>query len=63
MDLSNVKWRKSSHSGSNSGDCVELARLVGAVAVRDSKDPDGAVLLVAAASLRAAIQAAAPATA
>jgi hypothetical protein len=42
MDLSRAEWRKSSWSGGNAGDCVEVARnLPGAVAVRDSKDPDG----------------------
>ncbi|MDX6392262.1 MAG: hypothetical protein QOJ73_3325 [Streptosporangiaceae bacterium] len=36
------QWHKSSYSGSNGGACVEVARnLPGAVAVRDSKDPDG----------------------
>ncbi|MFG2086468.1 MULTISPECIES: DUF397 domain-containing protein [unclassified Spirillospora] len=62
MDLKNAKWHKSSRSGSNGGDCVELAGLPDAVAVRDSKDPDGPVLLVTGAALRAAVQAAAPAT-
>jgi hypothetical protein len=38
-----VVWRKSTHSGGN-GDCVEVADLRRAVAVRDSKDPDGGVL-------------------
>jgi len=39
-------WRKSSYSGSNGGDCVEVARTrPAAVAVRDSKDPDGPKLL------------------
>ncbi|WP_242901346.1 DUF397 domain-containing protein [Actinomadura terrae] len=55
MDLSNARWRRSSHTGSNGGNCVELAGLGGAVAVRDSKDPDGPVLLVAPAALRAAV--------
>jgi Domain of unknown function (DUF397) len=32
-------WRKASHSGNNGGACVEVAPA--AVAVRDSKDPDG----------------------
>ncbi len=32
------KWRKSSRSGANSGNCVE-ARLAGPVEVRDSKAP------------------------
>jgi Domain of unknown function (DUF397) len=45
MDLSRAEWRKSSWSGGNGGDCVEVARnLPGAVAVRDSKDPDGPTL-------------------
>lgn len=46
MDLSAAVWRKSSLSGDNGGQCVEVAaNLSGAVAVRDSKDPDGAKLL------------------
>lgn len=42
-----ARWRKSSHSGS--GDqCVEVAALAsGTRAVRDSKDPNGPVLLFA----------------
>ncbi|TMR07047.1 DUF397 domain-containing protein [Actinomadura soli] len=58
MDLRNANWHKSSHSASNGGNCVELAMLPGAVAVRDGKDPDGAVLLLAPANLRAAIKSA-----
>ena len=38
-------WRKSSYSGSNGGACVEARALPAAVAVRDSKDPDGPKLL------------------
>ncbi|MER6525548.1 DUF397 domain-containing protein [Streptomyces sp. NPDC001508] len=33
-----MTWRKSSYSGTNGGDCVEVADLGGQVAVRDSKD-------------------------
>ncbi|MFJ6198582.1 DUF397 domain-containing protein [Micromonospora sp. NPDC092111] len=45
MDLSDAKWRKSTRSSGNQGDCVEVAdNLPGVVAVRDSKDPDGPVL-------------------
>lgn len=58
MDLSGVTWRKASHSGENGGDCVELTGLDGVVAVRDSKDADGPVLLVRPAALRAAVLAA-----
>jgi Domain of unknown function (DUF397) len=40
--IDHPRWRKSSYSGGNGGACVEVARnLPGAVAVRDSKDPDG----------------------
>lgn len=35
-------WRKSSESVN--GDCVEVASLPDGVAVRDSKDPEGAML-------------------
>ncbi len=38
-------WIKSSYSGSEGGQCVEVARLPGGGrAVRDSKDPAGGVL-------------------
>ncbi|AUY49890.1 DUF397 domain-containing protein [Streptomyces sp. CB01881] len=41
-------WRKSSFSGAQSN-CVEMAvGAIGAVPVRDSKDPDGPALLFAA---------------
>ncbi|SCL20257.1 DUF397 domain-containing protein [Micromonospora inyonensis] len=42
--LATARWRKSSHSG-DEGACVEMAVVPGTVAVRDSKDPDGPVLL------------------
>ena len=39
-------WSKSSYSGNGGGNCVEVARnLPAAVAVRDSKNPDGPVLM------------------
>jgi hypothetical protein len=55
MDLTDTKWRKSSYSGSNGGECVEVAGLPGVVAVRDSKDPHGPVLLMTPKALRAAL--------
>jgi hypothetical protein len=48
MDVSidRAEWRKSSYSGDNGGNCVEIAQnLPGAVAVRDSKDPEGPKLV------------------
>lgn len=49
MDLSNAMWHKSSYSGGNGGNCVEVAELPGGTrAVRDSKNPDGTVLAFAA---------------
>jgi hypothetical protein len=43
MDLSRAVWRKSTFSESNG--CVEVALVNNRVAVRDSKDPRGPVLL------------------
>jgi hypothetical protein len=43
MDIDgHVTWRKASYSTSNGGGCVEAASTPSpAIAVRDSKDPDG----------------------
>lgn len=47
MDLSRADWRKPSYSGNNGGACVEVARnFPNAVAVRDSKDPNGPALIL-----------------
>jgi hypothetical protein len=43
VDLSTASWRKSSWSNANG--CVEVAFVQGRVAVRDSKDRTGPVLL------------------
>jgi hypothetical protein len=46
IDLSRAEWHRSSYSGQD-GNCVEVARhLPGLVAVRDSRAPDGAKLVV-----------------
>jgi len=42
--LSRAEWKKSSYSG-NTGNCVEVADLGHAIAVRDSKDSQRAVLV------------------
>ena len=43
-------WRKSSHSGGQGGQCVEVASAPGHVAVRDTKDNgNGPVLRVSSA--------------
>jgi hypothetical protein len=44
MDMSGAVWRKSSYSGANGGNCVEVATGPSTIAVRDSKDPSGPVL-------------------
>ncbi|MGW1780406.1 DUF397 domain-containing protein [Streptomyces sp. NPDC002143] len=41
-----LAWRKSSHSGDQGGDCVEIAETPATVAVRDSKNPAGPVLVL-----------------
>ena len=46
-DLTSATWRRSSYSSSTGQNCVEVAtNLRDMVAVRDSKDPDGAKLLL-----------------
>jgi hypothetical protein len=46
-----IVWRKSSHSGiQNESDCIEVAELPGrtkrVIGVRDSKNPDGPMLIL-----------------
>ena len=59
MDLSGAAWRKSSYSGGNGGQCVEVATITSnpdasetMCAVRDSKDRAGPVLTFGAGSWR-----------
>jgi hypothetical protein len=49
VEVTAARWRKSSHSSGQGGDCVEVADFAPAVAVRDSKDPDGPKLIFGAA--------------
>ena len=54
MDLTGARWRKSTRSSGNGGNCVEVAdNLPGVVGVRDSKDPSGPALTFTPASWRA----------
>ena len=39
-----ITWRKSSYSGNNGANCVKVGATAPLIAVRDSKDPDGARL-------------------
>ncbi|WP_410538073.1 DUF397 domain-containing protein [Streptomyces sp. KL2] len=49
-DLGTAAWRKSSYSNAEGGSCVEVADgFPGVVPVRDSKVPDGPVLVFPAA--------------
>jgi hypothetical protein len=41
-----VTWRKSSYSGGNGGNCIEVGAHADHVLVRDTKDRQGAVLTV-----------------
>lgn len=50
VTFADAAWRKSSRSGGGDGSCVEVAFAGPAVAVRDSKDPDGPVLAFPASS-------------
>jgi hypothetical protein len=45
-DLTGALWHKSTRSGGNGGDCVEVAlNLPGIVGVRDSKNRSGGTLV------------------
>lgn len=47
VDLTQATWFKSSKSGPNCDNCVEVAYVTGAVGVRDSKDKIGPALVFA----------------
>ncbi|MEU5990954.1 DUF397 domain-containing protein [Spirillospora sp. NPDC047418] len=52
-DFSSAHWRKSSRSGGQSGQCVEVAKASGLVGVRDSKSPEGGHLVLDRAAVSA----------
>lgn len=49
MEISDVKWRKSSYSA-NGGNCLETASEAGNVLVRDTANRDGETLAFSAAA-------------
>ncbi|MFD4665913.1 DUF397 domain-containing protein [Streptomyces halstedii] len=56
-DFARAQWRKSSYSGTNGGDCVEVVDgIPAAVPVRDSKNPAGPVLLLGADAWQAFVE-------
>ncbi|RZS32183.1 uncharacterized protein DUF397 [Herbihabitans rhizosphaerae] len=46
IDLNDLRWRTSSFTGGDSGNCVEAAWPGGGAAIRDSKNRDGGTLLL-----------------
>ncbi|MFI6940463.1 DUF397 domain-containing protein [Streptomyces sp. NPDC050418] len=46
MSSTALHWFKSSYSGSDGGECVEVATHPTAIHIRDSKRPEGAILTV-----------------
>lgn len=51
-DFSRAIWRKSRRSGGDNN-CVEVTRVPGVIGVRDSKNPSGAPIVLAASQWRA----------
>jgi hypothetical protein len=45
VDLSKARWKKSRRCDNSGPNCVEVAFVGGAVALRDSKDPAGPALI------------------
>ncbi|PPK67834.1 uncharacterized protein DUF397 [Actinokineospora auranticolor] len=47
-EWASIPFRKSSRSSTNGGECVEVGKLPGVVAVRDSKNPEAGLVEVPA---------------
>jgi hypothetical protein len=54
-DFKNLSWQKSESSNIN-GQCVEIAPIDDKVAIRDSKDPDGPMLICASVEFSAFLE-------
>ena len=52
MTDNSAGWRKSTYSGNNGGNCVEVGNAARGVVVRDTTDRAGAALSVSAAAWR-----------
>jgi hypothetical protein len=53
VDLSQLRWRKSSRSlDSEHSDCVEIALISAGMLLRDSKNPTGPILVLPASAWR-----------
>lgn len=57
--MDDLTWKKARRSDEKGGNCVELAALPNAVAVRDSKHPEAGHLTLDRTSLRKAVMVAA----
>jgi hypothetical protein len=51
-DLSAGVWRKSTRSAGGGSNCVQIAHLSGFIAIRDSKNPHGATLILGCAAFQ-----------
>ncbi|WP_407564979.1 DUF397 domain-containing protein [Streptomyces sp. 184] len=51
-----LTWHKSSYSGGEQGQCVEVAETARAIQIRDSKNPDGSSLVFTPAEFSVFIQ-------
>ena len=51
-ERTSLAWLKA-QSSSHNGACVEIAKAVGNIAIRDSKDPDGPILVYTPAEFKA----------
>ncbi|MGV9340395.1 DUF397 domain-containing protein [Streptomyces sp. NPDC003688] len=57
---STTTWRKSTYSGAEGGDCIEVAAGPGAVHIRDSKSATGPLLTVSPATWTEFVRAVSP---
>ena len=57
VDPGGATWRKSSYSNGTGGNCVEVADLPNGRPVRDSKHPEGPILVITREGWRTFVQA------